>query len=103
MSGRGMLCGGTSATRPATAEIQAIADQVKSQLEEKENKKYTLFKAVEYQSQMVAGVNYFIKVQVEDDAFVHIRVFQSLPHEKKPLALHNYQTNKTRQDELAYF
>lgn len=23
-----MLCGGTSATRPATAEIQAIADQV---------------------------------------------------------------------------
>ncbi|XP_024417773.1 cystatin-B [Desmodus rotundus] len=103
MSGRGMMCGGCSATKPATAEIQAIADQVKSQLEEKENKKYTTFKAVEYQSQVVAGMNYFIKVQVEDDDFIHIRVHESLPHEKSPLALHNYQTNKTRQDKLTYF
>ncbi|KAM5335614.1 cystatin-B [Glossophaga mutica] len=103
MSGRGMMCGGTSATKPATAEIQAIADQVKSQLEEKENKKYPIFKAVEYQSQLVAGTNYFIKVQVEDDDFVHIRVYESLPQEKKPLALHDYQTNKTRHDKLAYF
>ena len=38
---------------------------MKSQLEEKENKKYTTFKAVEYQSQVVAGMNYFIKVQCQ--------------------------------------
>ncbi|XP_054432321.1 cystatin-B [Pteronotus mesoamericanus] len=103
MSCRGMMCGGCSATKPATAEIQAIADQVKSQLEEKENKKYTMFKAVEYQSQLVAGTNYFIKVQVEDDDFIHIRVYESLPHENKPLALHSYQTNKTSHDKLTYF
>ncbi|KAK1344284.1 hypothetical protein QTO34_014849 [Cnephaeus nilssonii] len=77
--------------------------EVKAQLEEKENKKYPTFKATEYKSQLVAGTNYFIKVQVEDDDFVHIRVFQSLPHENKPLALHDYQTNKTKQDELTYF
>ncbi|XP_036307115.1 cystatin-B-like [Pipistrellus kuhlii] len=98
-----MLCGGTSAAKPATAEIQAIADKVKPQLEEKANKKYPTFKATEYKSQLVAGTNYFIKVQVEDDDFVHIRVFQSLPHESKALALHDYQTNKTKQDELTYF
>ncbi|XP_036898963.1 cystatin-B [Sturnira hondurensis] len=103
MSGRGTLCGGCSATKPSTAEIQAVADQVKSQLEEKENKKYTMFKAVEYQSQVVAGTNYFIKVQVGDNDFVHLRVYESLPHENKPLALHNYQTNKTRHDKLDYF
>ncbi|XP_036207402.1 cystatin-B-like isoform X1 [Myotis myotis] len=76
---------------------------VKSQLEEKENKKYPTFKATEYMSQLVAGTNYFIKVQVADDDFVHLRVFQSLPHENKALALDSYQTNKTKQDELAYF
>ncbi|XP_006089471.1 cystatin-B-like [Myotis yumanensis] len=103
MSATRRLIGGPSETRPATAEIQAIADKVKSQLEEKENKKYPTFKAMEYKSQVVAGINYFIKVQVEDDDFVHIRVFESLPHENKALALHNYQTNKTKQDELAYF
>ncbi|XP_036992234.1 cystatin-B-like [Artibeus jamaicensis] len=103
MSCGGTMTGGTSETKPATAEIQAIADQVKSQLEEKENKKYTMFKAVEYQSQVVGGTNYFIKVQVGNNDFVHLRVYKSLPHANKPLALHDYQTNKTRDDELEYF
>ncbi|KAI5182105.1 cystatin-B [Manis pentadactyla] len=98
-----MMCGAPSATQPATAEIQAIADQVRSQLEERENKKYTVFKAVEFKSQVVAGTNYFIKVQVDDDDFMHIRVYESLPHTNKPLALTNYQTHKARHDELAYF
>ncbi|XP_053513797.1 cystatin-B-like [Artibeus jamaicensis] len=103
MSSRETVLGGCSETEPATAEIQAIADQVKSQLEEKENKKYTMFKAVEYQSQVVAGTNYFIKVQVGNNDFVHLRVYESLPHANKPLALHDYQTNKTRDDKLEYF
>uniref|UniRef100_A0A9L0IIW2 Cystatin domain-containing protein n=1 Tax=Equus asinus TaxID=9793 RepID=A0A9L0IIW2_EQUAS len=91
-----MMCGAPSATQPATAETQAIADQVRSQLEEKENKKFPIFKAVEFRSQVVAGTNHFIKVQVGDDDFVHIRVFKSLPHENKPPALSSYQTNKAR-------
>ncbi|XP_059542648.1 cystatin-B-like isoform X2 [Myotis daubentonii] len=95
--------GAPSETRPATAEIQAIADKVKSQLEEKENKKYPTFKATEYMSQVVAGTNYFIKVQVADNDFVHLRVFESLPQENKALALDSYQTNKTKHDELDYF
>ncbi|XP_004429704.1 PREDICTED: cystatin-B [Ceratotherium simum simum] len=98
-----MMCGGLSDPEPATAETQAIADQVKSQLEEKENKKFPLFKAVEFRSQVVAGMNHFIKVQVGDDDYVHIRVYERLPHEKKPPALTSYQTNKARHDELSYF
>ncbi|XP_032212345.1 cystatin-B [Mustela lutreola] len=98
-----MMCGAPTASQPATAETQAIADQVKAQLEERENKKFTTFKAVEFRSQVVAGRNYFIKVQVDDEEFVHLRVFQSLPHENKPLALSSYQTNKAKHDELAYF
>ncbi|XP_006730931.1 cystatin-B-like [Leptonychotes weddellii] len=98
-----MMCGVPTASQPATAETQAIADQVKPQLEEQENKKYATFKAVEFRSQVVAGMNYFIKVQVDDDEFVHLRVFRSLPHENKPVALSSYQTNKARHDELAYF
>ncbi|XP_055270821.1 cystatin-B [Moschus berezovskii] len=98
-----MMCGAPSATQPATAETQAIADKVKSQLEEKENKKFPVFKALEFKSQLVAGKNYFIKVQVDEDDFVHIRVFESLPHENKPVALTSYQTSKGRHDELTYF
>ncbi|XP_008825607.1 cystatin-B [Nannospalax galili] len=98
-----MMCGGPSALQPATAETQKIADQVKHQLEEKENQKFTVFKAVSFKSQVVAGTNYFIKVDVGDDKFVHLRVFEALPHENKPLTLAAYQTNKEKHDELTYF
>ncbi|XP_062964773.1 cystatin-B [Cynocephalus volans] len=98
-----MMCGAASATQPATAETQDIADQVRAQLEEKEKKKFPVFKAVSFKSQVVAGMNYFIKVHVGDDDFVHLRVFRSLPHENKPLTLSDYQTNKARHDELTYF
>lgn len=77
--------------------------QVKSQLEEKENQKFPVFKAVSYKSQVVAGTNLFIKVDVGGENFVHLRVFKSLPHENKPLTLSAYQTNKAKHDELTYF
>ncbi|XP_038614228.1 cystatin-B-like [Tachyglossus aculeatus] len=98
-----MLCGGTSKAQPATAQTQRIADQVKAQIEAKENKTYPVFQAVEFKSQVVAGTNYFIKVHVGDEAFVHLRVFESLPHENKPPSLTSYQVDKAKGDQLTYF
>ncbi|KFV19493.1 Cystatin-B, partial [Tauraco erythrolophus] len=77
--------------------------QVKPQLEEKEGKTFDVFTATEFRTQMVAGVNYFIKVHVGNEEFLHLRVFQSLPQENKPLSLHSYQSSKKKHDELAYF
>ncbi|XP_003463995.1 cystatin-B [Cavia porcellus] len=98
-----MMCGAPSAAKPATAETQKLVDAVKAQLEEKENQKYSVFKAVSYKNQVVAGTNYFVKVDVGEENFLHLRVFESLPHENKPPVLAAYQTNKSRHDELAYF
>ena len=50
---------------------------------------------------LLTGLSF--QVQVDEDNFVHIQVFQSLPHENKPVALTSYQTNKGRHDELTYF
>ncbi|XP_028348980.1 cystatin-B [Physeter macrocephalus] len=88
--------------RNMRVSLRSLLPQVRSQLEEKEEK-FPMFKAVEFKSQVVAGRVFFIKVQVDDDKFVHIRVFESLPHERKPLVLASYQTNKSRHDELTYF
>ncbi|XP_075399460.1 cystatin-B-like [Tenrec ecaudatus] len=95
-----MLVGAPSETKPATPEIQEIADKVRCEVEAKENKKFPEFKAVEYKSQVVQGGNYFIKVHVGGGNYIHLCVFESLPHEKKPLSLTSYQTNKTKEDEL---
>ncbi|TFK04129.1 40S ribosomal protein S26-like [Platysternon megacephalum] len=76
---------------------------VKLQVEEKEGKKFEVFTAVEFKTQLVAGINYFIKVHVGNEEFLHLRVFKSLPHENKPLSLSSYQSSKTKHDELTYF
>ncbi|XP_035170251.1 cystatin-A [Oxyura jamaicensis] len=57
-----MMPGGLSETKPATAETQHIVDQVKPQFESRENRTYGIFGAIEYRTQVVAGINYFIKV-----------------------------------------
>ncbi|KAK9407832.1 cystatin-A [Crotalus adamanteus] len=98
-----MSCGGLSEPKAATAETQQISQEIKSQLEEKESRNFTIFNAVSYKTQVVAGVNYFIKIHVGNDEYFHVRVYQRLPHENKPVELTNYQSKKEKHDDLTYF
>ncbi|XP_013813496.1 cystatin-A [Apteryx mantelli] len=98
-----MMPGGLSDTKSATPEVQHIVDQVKPQFESRVNKTHGIFQAIVYRTQVVAGINYFIKVQVSDSMYAHLRVFQSLPHENQGPSLVSYQTGKTRDDPLTYF
>ncbi|KAM6162741.1 cystatin-A [Erethizon dorsatum] len=99
-----MIPGGLSEAKPATPEIQEIANKVKPQLEEKTNKSYQEFTAEEYKSQVVAGVNYYIKIRVDDHSYVHIKVFEPLPGQNEDaLELSGYQTGKSKEDELTAF
>ncbi|NXG17169.1 CYTX protein, partial [Grallaria varia] len=77
--------------------------QVKSQFERKENRNCSMFTAIVYKTQVVAGINYYIKVQVSNTEYVHLKVFQSLPHENQGPSLVSFQTGKTRDDPLTYF
>lgn len=47
---------------PATAEVQALVEQVKDQITGKMNGTFDLFEAISFKSQVVAGRNYFVKV-----------------------------------------
>ncbi|NWT77723.1 CYTB protein, partial [Lanius ludovicianus] len=77
--------------------------QVKAQFESQANKSCAVFAAIEYKTQVVAGIIYFIKVQVSDDEYVHLKVFQHLPYENQGPSLVGFQTGKTRDDPLTYF
>ncbi|KFU98551.1 PREDICTED: cystatin-A [Pterocles gutturalis] len=98
-----MMTGGLSETKPATPEVQCIVNEVKPQFESRQNRTYDMFKAIVYRTQIVAGVNYFIKVQDSDHDYVHLRVFKSLPQENQGPSLVSFQTGKTRDDPLTYF
>ncbi|NWZ67048.1 CYTB protein, partial [Acrocephalus arundinaceus] len=77
--------------------------QVKSQFENRANTKCAVYTAIVYKTQVVAGIMYFIKVQVSDAEYAHLKVFQGLPHENQGPSLVDFQTGKTRDDPLTYF
>nr|XP_060616887.1 cystatin-A-like [Anolis sagrei ordinatus] len=94
--------GGLSETKPAIPEIQEIVDEIKGEIEQKENKKYSIFKAIEFKTQLVAGTNYFIKVDVGQGEYIHLRVFKPLPQSGEKISLNCYETGKTANDPVTY-
>jgi len=75
-----MKCGGLGDTRDVTDDIKAYCVEVKNELEEKVGRKFEMYEPVKYTSQVVAGTNYFVKIQVSNDGdCVHVRLFQPLP------------------------
>ncbi|XP_066502011.1 cystatin-B-like [Hoplias malabaricus] len=98
-----MLCGGTTEAKDANDEVQKICDEMKPHAEEKAGKKFDVFIAKSYKTQVVAGTNYFIKVHTGGDDCLHLRVYKSLPHAGEKLELHSVQTTKTCNDPIEYF
>ncbi|XP_006091012.1 cystatin-A [Myotis myotis] len=98
-----MMPGGLTEAKPATPEVQEIADEVKPQLEAQTNETYEEFEAIEYKTQVVAGINYYIKVRVGHDSYIHIKIFKPLPQQQQSLKLTGYQTDKSKDDELKGF
>ena len=55
-------------------------------------------------SQVVAGTNYFCKLQVDGgDGHIHARIFQGLPHTGGAFEVHGVQKEHSADSELAYF
>ncbi|XP_036599996.1 cystatin-A5-like, partial [Trichosurus vulpecula] len=98
-----VIKGGLSETKPATPEIQKMVDEVKPQLEKKTNEKYDCFEAVSYRSQVVAGSMYYVKVHIGGNKYVHLNIYEPLPQMNEPIELSDYQTGKTKEDEVNFF
>ncbi|XP_037613204.1 cystatin-B-like [Sebastes umbrosus] len=95
--------GGLSPTAEANEDIQALCVIVKVQAEKIAGRNYGVFKAISYRSQVVAGTNYFIKVHVGGEDYVHLRVFEGLPCHRRNIELSGMQQNKTLKDPIEYF
>lgn len=99
--------GGASEPKAATAEIQSLVDSVKdsvsSSISAQKQGKLNPYKAVSFKTQVVAGLNYFVKVAIDDGKeFIHLRVFRPLGDNPKP-QLARHQESHTEGSDLSYF
>ena len=57
-----MIPGGKTPPRDADDDARTVATAVKGDAEAKAGRCFDMFEAVQYRTQVVAGINYFIKV-----------------------------------------
>ena len=92
--------GGFNNAKEATEEVQTLAKGMKDQVEKQLGQTFDKFDAVVFSTQVVAGTNYLIKVQVGEEKFVHIKVHVPLAFKNAPNELLECEGGKTFLDPL---
>ncbi|XP_063415017.1 cystatin-A2-like [Mytilus trossulus] len=72
-----LIAGGLSDVEQPNEEVTRIVADLKGEIEDQIGEKLNNFKVVSFKRQVVAGTNYFIKIEY-GLKYVHIRVFKSL-------------------------
>ena len=94
------LCGGLGSEKPADDTVHSIVKQVKTQVEGALGKTLEQFKPISYKTQVVAGVNYFVKVRTGTNETDHLilRIYKDL---QGNVTYHSHKET-TEQAEIAY-
>ncbi|VDO07842.1 unnamed protein product [Rodentolepis nana] len=96
------LCGGTTApSQPTEDDLRILMPVIEKYLEEKCGQKPFDVKITDVSRQIVAGVNYFAKVEHDGNVW-HIRVHQQLPCNGGLVSVHSHKVAQPN-DLLTYF
>merc|ERR1712070_387421 len=96
-----MMAGGVGDSKAPNEEVTAIVGSLRDAAQQKLGKEFAKYDLIEYKTQVVAGTNYFCKVDIGEGEFAHMRIYQPLPHTRKPAELANAKVVKNT-DELSH-
>lgn len=95
-----MLAGGWNQSSELTEEEYHLAVSLKEAAEATLGQTLEHFVPIKIRKQVVAGMNYWVKVQVGEGAFIHIKIYKPLPHTGQPANIVEAHGGKTLEDEL---
>jgi cystatin-A/B len=76
-----MMVGGfTQEGRELNENELEMVMQLKPHIEERVNRQFEIFTPIACKTQVVAGTNFLIKIQVDNDEYIHAKIFRPLPH-----------------------
>ncbi len=97
MSSGVAICGGKSAVKAIDPQYHAVIVGSQAQVEGLQNRTFQKYEPVEMKTQVVAGVNIFAKIEVDNNEFIHVKLFRNL---QGVVQVTGHQSNMTAQDQL---
>jgi len=94
------LCGGTGDVQEATDEVQALVNQLKDKISDVLGHTPDNIEATHFKTQVVAGINYFVRAHIGNDNHVHLRIYK---HFSGTVDLHGVKHGVGADEELQYF
>lgn len=95
-----MLAGGWKESSGLTEDQHHMINELRHEVQEKAGKEFAHFNPVAIRSQVVAGTNYFVKIQVSDSEYIHVKIFKPLPHTMERPQVNEVHLEKSQHDEL---
>lgn len=95
-----MLAGGWKESSGLTEEQYTMVTELRHAVQEKAGKEFAHFNPVAIRSQVVAGTNFFVKIQVSESEYVHVKIFRPLPHTNQGPQVNEVHLEKSQHDEL---
>eukprot|EP00928_Gymnodinium_smaydae_P084839 TRINITY_DN6810_c0_g2_i1.p1 TRINITY_DN6810_c0_g2~~TRINITY_DN6810_c0_g2_i1.p1 ORF type:complete len:455 (-),score=142.53 TRINITY_DN6810_c0_g2_i1:169-1533(-) len=98
-------CGGTGDENPADDDVRSLIAPLQAGAEAKAqeqgwNGTFAEFEAVSYKTQVVAGMNYFVKVKVGPSDYVHLRIYK---HFSGSSELSSVKVGCSAEEPISYF
>jgi len=91
--------GGFTEPKPATPQVQTLADRVRPEVERRlGGKALSEYVVEEFRTQVVSGTNYALKIRVGNNNYIHAKVYQPLGTAEPQLT--GLTQNKTSTDPL---
>lgn len=76
--------GGFGAKREMTESVKEITVGLKEEIFEAWGERTSVFEPVSYTSQVVAGTNYIVAIDVGKEDLVEVKIHRPLPHTGQP-------------------